>query len=180
MQTDRTAPSVAASVGDIRTLADSWRISLHAANLSEKHHRTPTQTRLTRSRDPLVERDADAGCFLTREHIDAWFADIATQARPRLSATGTRGLRVLPVGLRRGEITETPMPNMKPPLLPPVEVPILSEEQVRALLATCKGNTFEDRRDCAMIYTLVDAGLRVSEATGLRVEDEPTAARKQT
>jgi hypothetical protein len=35
MQTDRTAPSVAASVGDIRTLADSWRISLHAANLIE-------------------------------------------------------------------------------------------------------------------------------------------------
>jgi integrase/recombinase XerC len=64
------------------------------------------------------------------------------------------------------------MRNMKPPLLPPVEVPILSEEQIRDLLATCKGNTFEDRRDYALIYVLLDAGLRLSELTGLHVEDD--------
>jgi hypothetical protein len=60
------------------------------------------------------------------------------------------------------------MRYMKPPLLPPVEVPILSEERVRVLLATCKGNTFEDRREYAIIYTPPDAGPRLSELTGLR------------
>jgi site-specific recombinase XerD len=65
------------------------------------------------------------------------------------------------------------MRYMKPPLLPPVEVPILSEERVRVLLATCKGNTFEDRREYAIIYTPLDAGLRPAEL-GLRVEDPLT------
>jgi site-specific recombinase XerC len=53
----------------------------------------------------------------------------------------------------------------------PVEVPILSEEQVRALLVSCRGSDFEDRRNYAIIYTLLDAG-RLSELTGLRVEDD--------
>jgi integrase len=39
------------------------------------------------------------------------------------------------------------------------------------LLATCKGNTFENRRDTAIIRLLLDTGMRAGELCGLRVED---------
>jgi hypothetical protein len=42
---------------------------------------------------------------------------------------------------------------MKPPMLPEVEIPILSPEQVQAVLVACKGNGFEERRDYAIVMT---------------------------
>jgi hypothetical protein len=60
---------------------------------------TPTPTRLTRSRDTSPTQVAS----LTREHIDAWLADRATQARPSTVRNRYTGVRMFfPVGLRRG------------------------------------------------------------------------------
>ncbi len=36
---------------------------------------------------------------------------------------------------------------MKPPKVPEVPVPVLTDDQLRALLKACLGKTFEDRRD---------------------------------
>lgn len=69
-------------------------------------------------------------------------------------------------------MSESPMQRMKPPMLPEVEIPILSPEQVQALLAACKGNGFEERRDYAIVMTFLDAGLRLAELTGLRIEED--------
>ena len=49
-----------------------------------------------------------------------------------------------------GEITDSPMVKMKPPKVPEVPVPVLTEEQRKRLLATCGGSkVLEDRRDYA-------------------------------
>lgn len=48
---------------------------------------------------------------------------------------------------------------------------MLTEDDLRALLKTCNGTGFEDRRDAAIIRLFVDSGLRLSELTGLGVED---------
>jgi integrase len=60
---------------------------------------------------------------------------------------------------------------MKPPAVPVQPVPIVTDEQLSALLATCKGNTFENRRDSAIIRLLIDTGIRAGELAGLTVED---------
>jgi integrase/recombinase XerD len=49
----------------------------------------------------------------------------------------------------------TDQPRAAPP--PP---DVLAPEDVRALLATCGGRSFEDRRDRAVILTLLDTGAR--------------------
>jgi site-specific recombinase XerD len=60
---------------------------------------------------------------------------------------------------------------MKPPHVPEQPVAVLSDEQLRALLATCKGNEFIERRDTALVRLLVDTGIRSSELLGLTVVD---------
>ena len=60
----------------------------------------------------------------------------------------------------------TDQPRAAPP--PP---DVLAPEDVRALLATCGGRSFEDRRDRAVILTLLDTGARRGELTGLRTDD---------
>jgi site-specific recombinase XerD len=94
MQTDRTAPSVAASVGDIRTLADSWRISRHAANLSENTIDTYTHSLDSFTRYLVSNGMPTQVASLTREHIDAWLADLATQARPSTVRNRYTGVRM--------------------------------------------------------------------------------------
>ena len=45
----------------------------------------------------------------------------------------------------------------------PPPVPILTDEDLTALLNACKGKGFNDLRDAAVIRLLIDCGLRVSE-----------------
>jgi integrase len=63
------------------------------------------------------------------------------------------------------------MERMTPPHVPEQPVPIVNDDVLAALLATCKGNTFENRRDTAIMRLFVDTGMRASELVNLRVED---------
>ena len=47
-------------------------------------------------------------------------------------------------------------------------VPVVDDDQLAALLKACAGKEFRDRRDEAMIRLLLDCGVRVCEACGLR------------
>jgi site-specific recombinase XerD len=49
--------------------------------------------------------------------------------------------------------------------------PVIDLDDIRALLATCSGRSFEDRRDTAVIRTLFDTGCRLGELVRLRVAD---------
>jgi site-specific recombinase XerD len=70
-----------------------------------------------------------------------------------------------------GEITDSPMVKMSPPKLDEVEVPVVSLEDLRKLLDTCKGTSFDDRRDSALIRLMFDSGARLGEVAGLEVAD---------
>jgi len=54
---------------------------------------------------------------------------------------------------------------------------ILTQDQLRLLLAACTGESFVDRRDDALIRFLIDAMLRISELVGLDLADIDIAAR---
>lgn len=71
--------------------------------------------------------------------------------------------------------TEQERPNvmagMRPPMIPEQPVPVLREEQLRALLKSCEGREFVQRRDAAVIYLFLDSGIRRGELAGLEVPD---------
>jgi site-specific recombinase XerD len=63
------------------------------------------------------------------------------------------------------------MRNMKPPHVPEEPPAVLSADQLRKLLKTCEGKSYEDRRDNAIIRLLLDTGMRRAEIAGLKLED---------
>ena len=48
---------------------------------------------------------------------------------------------------------------------------MLSIDDMRRVLAVCKGTDFDARRDAAILRVLVDTGLRPAEPTGLTLDD---------
>src|SRR4051794_41799994 len=69
------------------------------------------------------------------------------------------------------EIDRSPMERMRPPIVPEKPVPVLTEAQLRALLASAKSASFVDRRDAAIIRLLLDTGGGLSGVAGLAVAD---------
>jgi site-specific recombinase XerD len=107
-----------------------------------------------------------------REDLEAFFGELLQRRAPETVATRYRRLRVLYRWLEEeDEITANPMAKMKPPIIPQQPVPVVPEDGLRRLLATCAGKSFEDRRDTALILLLVDVGPRRAELMGLTVTD---------
>jgi site-specific recombinase XerC len=67
-----------------------------------------------------------------------------------------------------GEITGSPMTKMRPPKIPEQPAPVLPDDDVKRLLASCSGKDFRDRRDCAIIRLFLDTGMRLEGMAGLR------------
>jgi site-specific recombinase XerD len=107
-----------------------------------------------------------------REDLEAFLGDLLRRRAPETVATRYRRLRVLYRWLEEEEeILANPMAKMKPPIIPEQPVPVVPEDGLRRLLATCAGKRFEDRRDTALILLLVDVGPRRAELMGLTVAD---------
>jgi site-specific recombinase XerD len=68
-----------------------------------------------------------------------------------------------------GEVETSPMP--KPPRVPEKERAVITEDEIAAILKTCAGKTFEQRRDNALLMLAIDSGLRRSELAALKVDD---------
>ena len=63
------------------------------------------------------------------------------------------------------------MATLSPPTLKMKPVPVVTDHELVALLKACAGKEFSDRRDEALIRLLLDCGVRINEACGLRVDD---------
>lgn len=117
-----------------------------------------------------MPRDVSA---ITREHVEEFLVDLQQRgARPATVAQRFRSLQQFFKWLAEdGEIRETPMARMKPPAVPVEPPTVLQPDELKALLASCAGAEFEDRRDTAIIRLLLDTGMRRGEIAGLRVTD---------
>lgn len=152
---------------------DDYRLSLHASGKSRN-----TQAVYTLALRYLDEFLAERGmprtlAAIRREHIEAWLAAVRDAGRaPATVSVYYRSLQPFwRWAIEEGFLRDSPMANMHPPIVPEQPVPVLSLEAIRALLATCDGTRFEDRRDAAIIRILVDTGIRRGELAGLRVGD---------
>ncbi len=122
----------------------------------------------------LVEKGLPADLSsLTRDNVLGWLDAL----RARGLTTGTirtrwRGLRRFTRWLVAEDIlANDPLAGIvvDKPESPPV--PILTDEELTALINACKGKGFNDLRDAAVIRLLIDCGLRVSELTGIDTKD---------
>jgi site-specific recombinase XerD len=84
----------------------------------------------------------------TRDDLEAFLAGLLARWKPATAANRYRTLRVFCAWLEEeGEIAADPMAKMKPPRVPEQPAPVLTEDLLRRLLATCAGRDFEARRE---------------------------------
>lgn len=150
----------------------SWQRSLQARNLSPK---TVTLylgagrelvDYLARTGGPAEPRD------LKREHVEGLILDLQNRGR---TASGVslvyRSLQQLMKYLgQEEEIDRSPMEHMSAPVIPEQSTPVLTDDDLKALLATCPNKTFVDLRDTALLRLFIATGGRRAEIAGLTVQ----------
>jgi site-specific recombinase XerD len=108
---------------------------------------------------------------LNRPAIREWLAVLSDTHEPGTVKVRYRGLfRFCTWLVDEDELAENPMKTLAQPTLKMKPVPVISDDELNALLKACAGKEFNDRRDEALIRFLLDCGVRVSEACGLRLD----------
>lgn len=157
--------------GQLDGLVASWLRSLKARNLAAKTLRTYGQ-----SADQLVAHLEAEGVTdpadVRREHVEGFIAHLLDTRSAATASVRYRALQQFFAWCEaEDEIVPNPMERMRPPVVPERGIRVLSDGEVKALLATCSGTEFADRRDAAILRVFLDCGVRLAELAGLRVDD---------
>ncbi len=164
--------TIAKVQGDMPMLIASWHRYLKAANRA-----TQTIRSYLTSVTLFVEYCAENGLptdieRLTREHVELLIADQVERWKPKTASIRYGDLQqFFKWAVEDREIRRSPMENMRRPHVPEQPVEVITEEQIKAMLATCEGTRFNDRRDAAILRLFYDSGLRLAELTDRAIED---------
>jgi integrase/recombinase XerD len=158
--TERLLGQRQASPNTIAAYRDTFRLLLAFAE--QQTGKTPSQIR-------VADLDAElVGAFL--DHLE----------RERANSTATRNARLAAIrslfnyaALRHPEHADTiaRVLAIPPKRGPQPIVTFLSDKEIDALLAAPDRERWTGRRDHALLLTMIQTGLRVSELTGLRCAD---------
>jgi site-specific recombinase XerD len=161
------------SIGELAPMVTSFIRHLRAENKAQQTIMAYTYAAKGLA-DFLAERGMPTkAATIRREHVETYLEDLLTRRAPATAHNRYRGLQSFFNWLvDEGEIRESPMEHLKPPILPERPVPVLTEEQLRTLLANCDGSTFDGRRDEALLRVFIDTGGRLSEIADLRLDTE--------
>jgi site-specific recombinase XerD len=156
-------------IGDVRPLIASFGRHLRASNLAPR-----TIQSYTEAADQLAAFLEDRGMpmavvAIRREHVEAFIEDRLARFSATTAAVRFRSLQqFFRFLVEDGEIIESPMARMRAPKVPENPPRVPSDKDIEALLSACAGQSFEDRRDLAIIRTFMHTGIRLAELAGLR------------
>jgi site-specific recombinase XerD len=165
----RAPATVSLASGDIGLNAASFARHLRASNLTPETIRTYLAS-VDRLATFLETRGMPTEvAALRREHVESFIEDQLANWKPTTAANRYSGIQAFFKWLvDEGEIRESPMARMRKPKLPEAPPPVLSEDQLKAVLAACDGQNFEERRDMALVRLFLGTGARLSEIANLR------------
>lgn len=152
----------------IQDLLESFELHLRAKNRATKTIQS-YRAAVTQMVEHLGTKPADQ---ITNADIESYLAAVLEK---NASATARQRYASLVQFWKwahaEGEVESNPMDRVQPPALVEQPVPVLTVDELRALIAASKGQSFEPRRDEAIIRLFADTGIRLGEMTGLRVGD---------
>ena len=113
---------------------------------------------------------------IAADDVRAWMIGLTNRvgepARPSTVQTRYKGLRVFFAWAVGEELLDaSPMVNIKPPTLDVPEIPVLSDDELAAILKACDGKSFDERRDSAIVRLFLDTGMRLAELVNLTLDD---------
>ena len=134
-----------------------------------KHYAANTIREYTRLAGLFFDDHPDGVTALTREQVACWISQGATQSRKRWRWLSLRALgKTL---IQDGLIDTDPTAGIRMPQEVVVPQPIVSDDDLKALLETCNGTTSADIRDRALLLVMASTGARRAEIATLRVSD---------
>jgi site-specific recombinase XerD len=157
---------------DFAVLIVSWELALRADGYADSTVKA-YQNAVRSLADWLAEHHPEVGPVeLDRRHFRGWLVEVRESHSSNTARGWFAGVRHFCRWLQsEGETDQDATAGIRTPAPGDPETAVLSDEELRRLLATCVGTDFTARRDTAIIMLLLDAGLRLSELAGLQVAD---------
>jgi site-specific recombinase XerD len=158
---------------DLRDLTEGFVIALSAANRSEK---TEKAYRLGIGQYIAWCEANGKPVVMDRAQVQAWMVDMRDRGlAPNTVAQRLAGVRQLSKWMtdpaEGGVLDADPLLRLNAPKVDTAITPVLTEDQLKAMLKACQGPEFRDRRDEAMVRLMAETGARVNEVLGLDVTD---------
>jgi len=156
----------------VAALLPSWQLALESDNKSPKTIKSYTASVRSLAkflRDHDMPDDIE---LVEPEHIRAFLVSERERTSPAFAQQHYRNLHVYFNWIEsEGERqAPNPMTRVNKPAVPESVKPFFTEDELSKLLAACKGQDFEPRRDTAIIRILVDTGVRVNGLANLRFD----------
>lgn len=147
---------------DLASLLESWRLHLRGARKSPQTVKTYADG--VRIFLAWCERTGTAA-VLDRPTVNAFVVDLLENGAEAATARSRQlSLRRFSAWLaEEGEIAEDALVALKPPRLDAKVVPVLTDDQLTALIRACGGKEFRDRRDEAIVRLMAETGMRSEE-----------------
>lgn len=156
----------------LERLQRSFFLDLRAANRSERTIANYCEVLGLFSQWSTEHGYATDPAAVTKDQIREWLVELGQSRRPATVRNRFVALkRFFSWLVAEGELEASPMANMAAPKVPDEPVPVLDDDEIRRLLKTMGGTTFDDLRDTAIVLTLLDTGIRRSELVGITQDD---------
>lgn len=158
-------------------LIRSWQITNH--DLTERTRGLYRDVLVILTRWIDANRPGTSLLDLKRGDLEEWFTEMSTTPTktgkpPSQSTMRSRWIAVRSFyrwAVDEDEIDVSPMAKVKVAKASPPPTRVIRDDEIAAMLDTCKGREFADRRDAAIIRTLTATGMRVSELCSMKLDD---------
>ncbi|WP_042400293.1 tyrosine-type recombinase/integrase [Streptacidiphilus carbonis] len=165
---------------DFGPLLNSWKRSLKSRNVAEQTLKVYGTAGERMRRYILTYKPPEPDALpapetldaVHREHLEAWIThEIET------TSASSANVRFRPMKtffnwlVDEEELDRSPMRSMRAPTPGEKEVPVISDNALKALITVCSGKDFASRRDLAIIMLFIDTGVRLTELTARSIGD---------
>ena len=169
--TRRTSRTPVPVPDDLGQLAETWRLSLESANLSPRTIATYTAAVSELERYLIGHGAPRSAAAIERRHLESFMADLLARVKPATASIRYRALQQFWKFLVNDEgIPSDAFARLRAPIVPENPPPVITDEELRRLLAVCEGRDFVSRRDSALVRVLLDTGMRRGELAGMAVD----------
>lgn len=175
------SPPQAQTALDFLTGKQNLEIAIHSFLTDRRtKNRSPKTIRFYRNYLRVFEKYAKSQAVTNIQDIDPDFLRSyilmhAQEHNPGGVHAAYRSLRAFMLWVEKEELLpdnwKNPIHKIDAPYVPQNIIEPISMEDVQTLIATCKQNTFFDRRDKAVLFFLLDTGARAQELCDLNLED---------
>lgn len=109
---------------------------------------------------------------VTRQQLQGWMVQLNAERAPKTALTRFAAMRrFYRWAVEQEELDRSPANGLSAPTVPEQPPDVLRLEDVRRLIAACRGKSFAQRRDEALIRMMLDSGCRVGELAGMELAD---------